>query len=154
MIPNSCAASIPLILITKKKTQQEKKPQKLQTNVPCKYRYENTQQNTSKIQSKCSPVDEWMNQIWHNHTMDCWFSAKESTCQCRRHRLDFWFGKIPWRRSRGNPLQYSCMKNLMDRGAWWATVYWVAKSRTPPRMDYTQPLKGMKQLTCYNMAEP
>ena len=23
----------------------------------------------------------------------------------------------------GNPLQYSCLENLMDRGAWWATVH-------------------------------
>ena len=30
----------------------------------------------------------------------------------------------------GNPLQYSCLKNSMDRGAWWATVYGVSKSQT------------------------
>ena len=30
----------------------------------------------------------------------------------------------------GNPLQWSCLKNAMDRGAWWATVYGVAKSQT------------------------
>ena len=30
----------------------------------------------------------------------------------------------------GNPLQYSCLKNSMDRGAWWATVHGVPKSRT------------------------
>ena len=30
----------------------------------------------------------------------------------------------------GNPLQYSCLKNSMDRGAWQATVHGVAKSRT------------------------
>ena len=30
----------------------------------------------------------------------------------------------------GNPLQYSCLENPMDRGAWWATVRRVAKSRT------------------------
>ena len=30
----------------------------------------------------------------------------------------------------GNPLQYSCMENSMDRGAWWATVHGEAKSRT------------------------
>ena len=30
----------------------------------------------------------------------------------------------------GNPLQYSCLKNSMDWGAWWATVHGVAKSRT------------------------
>ena len=30
----------------------------------------------------------------------------------------------------GSPLQYSGLENAMDRGAWWATVHWVAKSRT------------------------
>ena len=29
-----------------------------------------------------------------------------------------------------NPPQYSCLENLMDRGAWWATVHKVAKSWT------------------------
>ena len=28
----------------------------------------------------------------------------------------------------GNPLRYSCLEKPMDRGAWWATVYGVAKS--------------------------
>ena len=30
----------------------------------------------------------------------------------------------------GNPLQDSCLENPMDRGAWWATVYGIAKSWT------------------------
>ena len=30
----------------------------------------------------------------------------------------------------GNPLQYSCLENPMDGGAWWAAVHGVAKSRT------------------------
>ena len=30
----------------------------------------------------------------------------------------------------GNPLQYSCLENPMDRGAWWATVHGVVKSQT------------------------
>ena len=30
----------------------------------------------------------------------------------------------------GTPLQYSCLENPMDRGAWWVTVHGVAKSRT------------------------
>ena len=30
----------------------------------------------------------------------------------------------------GNPLQYSCLENHMDGGAWWAAVYGVAQSRT------------------------
>ena len=32
-----------------------------------------------------------------------------------------------------NPLQYSCLENPMDRGAWWATVHRVAKSWTQLR---------------------
>ena len=28
----------------------------------------------------------------------------------------------------GNPLQYSCLENPVDRGAWWATVHGVAES--------------------------
>ena len=30
----------------------------------------------------------------------------------------------------GNPLQYSCLENPMDGGAWWAAVHGVAKSQT------------------------
>ena len=30
----------------------------------------------------------------------------------------------------GNPLQYSCLENHMDRGAWWATIHRVAKNQT------------------------
>ena len=30
----------------------------------------------------------------------------------------------------GNPLQYSCLENYLDRGAWWAIVRRVAKSQT------------------------
>ena len=30
----------------------------------------------------------------------------------------------------GNPLQYSCLENPMDRGGWWDTVHEVAKSQT------------------------
>ena len=31
----------------------------------------------------------------------------------------------------GDPLQYSCLENPMDREAWWATVFGVARSQTP-----------------------
>ena len=36
-------------------------------------------------------------------------------------------GRSP-RGGHGNPLQYSCLENPMDRGAWWATVHRVTKS--------------------------
>ena len=32
--------------------------------------------------------------------------------------------------SHGNPLQYSCLENPIERGAWWATVHRFAKSQT------------------------
>ena len=38
-------------------------------------------------------------------------------------------GLIPWRRGHGNQLQYSCLENPMDRGAWWVTVHKAAKSQ-------------------------
>ena len=39
------------------------------------------------------------------------------------------WGRIPGR-EHGNLLQYSCLENPMDRGAWWATVHMVTKSQT------------------------
>ena len=56
-------------------------------------------------------------------------SGKEHSCQWRKHkRCEF----HPWLEDRGhdNPLQYSCLENPMDRGAWWATVHGVTKSQT------------------------
>ena len=61
-----------------------------------------------------------------------WLSGKESVCQCnrcRRHEFNYWVGKTPWQR-KWQPLQYSCLENPMDRGAWRATVHGIAKSWT------------------------
>ena len=46
-----------------------------------------------------------------------------------------WFANIkeslhPYREGSGTPLQYSCLENPMDGGAWWATVPGVVQSRT------------------------
>jgi len=38
-------------------------------------------------------------------------------------------GKPPGERN-SNPLQYSCLENFTDRGAWWATVHGTARSQT------------------------
>ena len=59
-----------------------------------------------------------------------WLSGKEFTCNAGDPAL------IPgWKRSPGegnaNPLNYSCLGNPMDRGAWWAThSEWGHKSQT------------------------
>ena len=52
-------------------------------------------------------------------------------------------GKIPWRKA-GQPIQYFCLENLMDRGAWWATVHRVAKSQTQVKWLSTQAPIGIK----------
>ena len=64
----------------------------------------------------------------------CWYftggsDGKEFTCNAGD------LGSIPgWGRfpggGHGNPLQYSCLENPMDREAWQAAVHGVAKSRT------------------------
>ena len=45
----------------------------------------------------------------------------------------------------GNPLQYSCLENPMDGGAWWATVHGDTKSRTR-LSDFTFFLLSCKQI--------
>ena len=43
----------------------------------------------------------------------------------------------------GNPLQYSCLENSMDRGAWWATVHGITKES-----DMTERLNNNEQCIC------
>ena len=71
--------------------------------------------------------------IWEGYSnlrLPRWLSGKEPTWQCKRH------GFYPWVRRRspgvgnGNLFQYSCLKNSMDWGAWWATAHGVTKSQT------------------------
>ena len=50
-----------------------------------------------------------------------WFSGKDSACQPRDAGSIPESGRSPGE-GNGNPLWYSCLKNPMDRGAWWATV--------------------------------
>ena len=40
-----------------------------------------------------------------------------------------WVGKISGEEN-GYPLQYSCLENSVDRGAWWAAIYGVAQSHS------------------------
>ena len=61
-----------------------------------------------------------------------WLSGKESVCNTRASGdagLISGLGRSPGG-GHDNPLQYSCLENPMDRGAWQATVHRVAKSQT------------------------
>ena len=72
-----------------------------------------------------SYLKNWFRNSW------CLLS-KESACkagdhlQYRRCGFDLWVGKIPGE-GNGSPLQYFCLGNPMDKGAWQATVHGVTK---------------------------
>ena len=55
-----------------------------------------------------------------------WLSGKEYACNAGDLGLIPGSGRSPGE-GNGNPLQYSCLGNLMDSGAWWATVHEVTK---------------------------
>ena len=68
-----------------------------------------------------------------------WLSSKESACQAGETGSIPWLGRSP-EEGNGNPLQYSCLDNPVDRGAWWAAVHGVIQS-------WTQ-LKQLSMLAC------
>ena len=60
------------------------------------------------------------------------------------------------REGNGNLLQYSCLENPMDGGAWWAAVHGVAQSRTRlkqlssssrPKFNYMNPKLNVDRIT-------
>ena len=55
--------------------------------------------------------------------------GKASACNMEDPGLIPGSGRYPGE-GNGNPLQYSCLENSMDGGAWWATVHEVSKSWT------------------------
>ena len=55
--------------------------------------------------------------------------GKESTCNVGDLGSIPGLGRVPGE-GNGNPLQYSCLENPMDREAWWATLHRVTKSQT------------------------
>ena len=66
------------------------------------------------------------------HELPGWFSGKESACNAGDARDA---GSIPGSErssggGNGNPLQYSCQENPMDRATWWATVHGVVELHT------------------------
>ena len=50
----------------------------------------------------------------------------------------------------GNPLQYSCLENPIERGAWWAAVQGVVKSRTQLSMLMFL-MRGLRENSCFSL---
>ena len=59
----------------------------------------------------------------------CGSNSKESACNVGDPSLIPGYGRSPGE-GNGNPLQYSCLENSVDRGAWQAMVHGVTKSWT------------------------
>ena len=81
-----------------------------------------------------------------------WLSDKESASQWRRCNwpgVDLWVGKIPGE-GNGNSLQYSCLENLMNRGAWQTRVHGVIKSQT--QLSYTHRQGGNEFLHSHSLS--
>ena len=57
-----------------------------------------------------------------------YLSRQKSACSAGIMVFDPWVGRSPGG-GNGNTLQYSCLENPMDRGAWWATVHGIPKSQ-------------------------
>ena len=72
----------------------------------------------------------WSDLIWKwNLGLSCGSDGKESACNAGDLASIPGSGRSPGE-GNGSLLQYSCLENSMDRGAWWATVDGVAKSQT------------------------
>ena len=67
--------------------------------------------------------------IGRYQTEDLGFPGKASAWKSGDPGLIPGSGRFPGE-GNGNPLQYSCLENSMDGGAWWATVHGVTKSQT------------------------
>ena len=78
------------------------------------------QQNLSSITRRAMNTQSCLIYIYLSiYWLPRWHSGKEPACQCRRHRFNSRHrsGRSPGERN-GYSLQYSCLENSMDRGAW------------------------------------
>ena len=71
----------------------------------------------------------------------CSSDGKESACNAGDPGLITGLGKCP-REENGNPFQYSCLENHIDRWSWWATVHRITKS--PIRLKQLNHLHALK----------
>ena len=78
-----------------------------------------------------------------------WFGSKESVCNAGDPGLIHGSGRSPGGRN-GDPLQYSCLENPMDRGAWQAAVHGVARSQTQLKQLNTNVLSIVR---CQNVSQ-
>ena len=74
-------------------------------------------------QSKCPSTDNWLKKMWCTHTHKIEYQPQKKNEILHLHQCGC-------REGNGNPLQYSCLENFMNGGAWQAAVHGVTKSQT------------------------
>ena len=100
----------------------------------CDLHFSDDQQHWAFFSCACWPsvyhLNSWVREIpWRRNRLPSQVflgfpggsERKESTCNVEDLSSIPGFGRSPWG-GPGNPLQYSCLENPMDRGAWWAAV--------------------------------
>ena len=89
----------------------------------------------SRIRETCTPwliyVSVWQKPLQYCRVISLQLklkkkTKKESACNAGDMGLIPDSGRSP-KGGNGNPLQYSCLENSMERGAWWATVHGVTE---------------------------
>ena len=84
--------------------------------------------SSSVVIEKRSDEKFWQGFVGLYKGFPCSSVGKESACSAGDPGLIPGLGRSPGE-GNGNPLQYPCLENLMDRGTWWIAVHGVAKSR-------------------------
>ena len=87
-----------------------------------------TRDQTANIHWIIEKAKEFQKNICFYKGFPCSSVGKESACSAEDAGLIPGLGRSRGE-GNGNLLQYPCLENLMDKGAWWAAVHGVAKSQ-------------------------
>ena len=98
-------------------------------NLPCTSSLQNSETNFCCLSQLVLVFCCGRQQIKTDFSIRKWGSVLTTTTK-KMQNLVISRGQDSFGEGNGNPLQYSCLENPMDRGAWWAAVHEVAKSQT------------------------